>query len=307
MVNVMESLGVEVDVPKKQTCCGQPAFNSGYWPDARSVAIRFLDVFDGDGPIVVPSGSCGAMVRHYYPELFRDDPVQLERSRKLGKRLFEFSEFVVDVLGCSDAKGSNRGAITYHPCCHLLRELGVDEQPATLLRAVNGVEIRPLERADVCCGFGGTFAVKMADISSAMLDEKLDNVESTGAETLIAGDAGVHHAHGRRAPKAWIGDPRRTSCPIPRRVHGERPRVFEHRALTHAHRHQRLPVTRGGHDGRSEAQISTRGRLRRLSQGPHRGRGGYRLMGTAAGSRQGDQGTYHRQSRLLPQPARRER
>ena len=200
MVNVMESLGVEVDVPKKQTCCGQPAFNSGYWPDARSVAIRFLDVFDGDGPIVVPSGSCGAMVRHYYPELFRDDPVQLERSRKLGKRLFEFSEFVVDVLGCSDAKGSNRGAITYHPCCHLLRELGVDEQPATLLRGVNGVEIRPLERADVCCGFGGTFAVKMADISSAMLDEKLDNVESTGAETLIAGDAGciMHMAGGLR-------------------------------------------------------------------------------------------------------------
>ena len=199
-VNVMERLGVEVDVPKKQTCCGQPAFNSGYWPDARSVAIRFLDVFDGDGPIVVPSGSCGAMVRHYYPELFRDDPVQLERSRKLGKRLFEFSEFVVDVLGCSDAKGRNRGAITYHPCCHLLRELGVDEQPAALLRGVNGVEIRPLERADVCCGFGGTFAVKMADISSAMLDEKLDNVESTGAETLIAGDAGciMHMAGGLR-------------------------------------------------------------------------------------------------------------
>ena len=200
VVNVLERLGVEVDVPKKQTCCGQPAYNSGYWPDARAVATRFLDVFDGEGPIVVPSGSCGAMVRHHYAALFRDDPVQLERSRKLGNRLFEFSEFVVDVLGRSDAMGRNNGAITYHQCCHLLRDLGIDRQPRALLEGVDGPELRPLERADVCCGFGGTFAVKMADISSAMLDEKLDNVEATGAETLVAGDAGciMHMAGGLR-------------------------------------------------------------------------------------------------------------
>ena len=200
VVNVLERLGVEVDVPKKQTCCGQPAYNSGYWPDARAVAARFLDVFEDEGPIIVPSGSCGAMVRHHYAALFRDDPVQLERSRKLGNRLFEFSEFVVDVLGRSDAMGRNNDAITYHPCCHLLRELGVDEQPRALLRGVDGPELKPLERADVCCGFGGTFAVKMADISSAMLDEKLDNVEATGAKTLVAGDAGciMHMAGGLR-------------------------------------------------------------------------------------------------------------
>ena len=200
VVNVLGRLGVEVDVPKKQTCCGQPAYNSGYWPDARAVAIRFLDVFDGEGPIVVPSGSCGAMVRHHYEVLFRDDPVQLERTRKLGNRLFEFSEFVVDVLGRSDAMGRNNGAITYHQCCHLLRDLGIDRQPRALLEGVDGPELRPLERADVCCGFGGTFAVKMADISSAMLDEKLDNVEATGAKTLVAGDAGciMHMAGGLR-------------------------------------------------------------------------------------------------------------
>ena len=200
VVNVLERLGVEVEVPAQQTCCGQPAYNSGYWDDARAVAARFLDIFDGNRPIVVPSGSCGAMVKHHYEALFRDEPVQLERSRKLGKRLYEFSEFVVDVLGRSGEMGRHEGPITYHSCCHLLRELGVDEQPKGLLGGVEGPEFRPLERADVCCGFGGTFAVKMPDISTAMLDEKLDNVEATGAETLVAGDAGciMHMAGGLR-------------------------------------------------------------------------------------------------------------
>ena len=200
VVNVLERLGVEVDVPAEQTCCGQPAYNSGYWDEARAVAARFLDVFDRDGPIVVPSGSCGAMVKHHYAALFRDDPVQLERSRQLGNRLYEFSEFVVDFLDQSDALGRNSGDVTYHACCHLLRELGIDEQPRALLDGVAGHEIRPLERADVCCGFGGTFAVKMPDISTAMLDEKLDNVEASGAKTLVAGDAVciMHMAGGLR-------------------------------------------------------------------------------------------------------------
>ena len=140
------------------------------------------------------------MVKHHYAALFRDDPVQLERSRELGNRLFEFSEFVVDVLGRSDAMGQNHGHITYHACCHLLRELGIDEQPRALLEGVEGPELKPLVRADVCCGFGGTFAVKMSDISTAMLDEKLDNLEATGAKTLVAGDAGciMHMAGGLR-------------------------------------------------------------------------------------------------------------
>jgi L-lactate dehydrogenase complex protein LldE len=200
VVRVLGRLGVEVDVPEAQTCCGQPAFNSGFWGDARPVARRFLDVFGGEGLIVTPSGSCAAMVRNFYPELFRDQPAEVERAQRAGGRVWEFSEFVVDVLGRADLGGRLDGAATYHKCCHLLRELGVDRQPAALLAGVKGLELRPLERADVCCGFGGTFSVKMAPISTAMLNEKLDNVQATGAKTLVAGDAGciMHMAGGLR-------------------------------------------------------------------------------------------------------------
>ena len=168
----------------------------------RAVAARFLDVFDGDGPIVVPSGSCGAMVKHHYAALFRDDPVTSSNGHvRLGKRLVRVFRVALRMFSArSDAMGRNSGQITYHACCHLLRELGIDEQPRALLDGVEGPELKPLERADVCCGFGGTFAVKMPDISTAMLDEKLDNVEATGAETLVAGDAGciMHMAGGLR-------------------------------------------------------------------------------------------------------------
>lgn len=187
---VLNRLGVEVDVPGKQTCCGQPAYNSGFWTEARAIAKRFLKVFDGDAPIVVPSGSCGAMVRNMYPELFHDDPEMLARARAVGKRVFEFSEFVVDRLGVSDAGGELRGTAVYHQCCHLLRELNIDRQPKALLGSIRGLELRPLEKAEVCCGFGGTFAVKMPEISTAMMDEKLRNVAASGAEMLIAGDSG---------------------------------------------------------------------------------------------------------------------
>ena len=187
---VLERLGVEVDVPRNQTCCGQPAYNSGFRTEARAIAGRFLDVFDGNEPIVVPSGSCGAMVRNMYRELFHDDPEMLARARKVGERVYEFSEFVVDRLGVSDVAGELRGTATYHQCCHLLRELNVDRQPKTLLGAIRGLELRPLEKAEVCCGFGGTFAVKMWEISTAMMDEKLKTVAATGAEMLIAGDSG---------------------------------------------------------------------------------------------------------------------
>ncbi len=200
VVRVLGRLGVEVEVPEAQTCCAQPAFNSGSWGDARPVARRFLDVFSGDGLIVTPSGSCAAMVRNFYPELFREQPAEVERARRAGDRVWEFSEFVVDVLGRADLGGRLDGAATYHKCCHLLRELGVDRQPAALLAGVKGLELRPLERADVCCGFGGTFSVKMAPISTAMLNEKLDYVQATGAKTLVAGDAGciMHMAGGLR-------------------------------------------------------------------------------------------------------------
>lgn len=190
VANVLGRLRVEVEVPAKQTCCGQPAFNSGYRSDARAVARRFLEIFEGEGPIVVPSGSCGAMVRNFYRELFHDDAELLEQAEKVGRRVREFSEFVVDDLDVTSLDAELQGSAVYHECCHLLRELRIDRQPKALLAAIRGLEVRRLEKAEVCCGFGGTFAVKMADISAAMMNEKLDNVTASGAEYLIASDAG---------------------------------------------------------------------------------------------------------------------
>ncbi|MBI4218893.1 MAG: (Fe-S)-binding protein [Chloroflexi bacterium] len=190
VVNVLRRAGAEVDVPAKQTCCGQPAFNSGYRADARAVAARFLDVFEGEGPIVVPSGSCGAMVRNFYRELFHDDPVMLARAGRAGERVREFSEFVVDGLGKADLGGELRASAVYHQCCHLLRELHVDRQPKALLAGIRGLEMRPLVKSEVCCGFGGTFAVKMPDVSTAIMNEKLENVVASGAEYLVASDSG---------------------------------------------------------------------------------------------------------------------
>ena len=198
VVNILESRGIEVHFPPDQTCCGQPAFNSGFRNDARPVASRFLDVFEAtDGPIVCPSGSCVAMVRNYYEDLFREYPQELARAERLSQRIFEFSEFIVDVLGIEDLGVNTDVDATYHRCCHLLRELHVDVQPNTLLNNVDGLQMRPMVRDEVCCGFGGAFSVKMSDVSTAMLDEKLDNVLATGASTLIAGDTGcIMHMQG---------------------------------------------------------------------------------------------------------------
>ncbi|MSQ35064.1 MAG: (Fe-S)-binding protein [Dehalococcoidia bacterium] len=206
VVRVLERLGVEVDFPEGQTCCGQPAFNSGFWSDAKPVARRFLDVFEGENLIVTPSGSCAAMVRNFYPELFHDEPETLARVRQTADRVWEFSEFIVDVLGRADLGGALDEKATYHKCCHLLRELNVDRQPAALLAGVKGLALAPLERAEVCCGFGGTFSVKMSPVSTAMLNEKLDNVAATGAKTLIAGDAGciMHMAGGLRRRRSDV-------------------------------------------------------------------------------------------------------
>jgi L-lactate dehydrogenase complex protein LldE len=214
VVSVLDSLGVFVDVPPEQTCCGQPAFNSGFREEAREVASRFLDIFDTPQdadqtgrPIVAPSGSCGAMVRNYYPVLFRDDPEELARAKRVADRLWEFSEFIVDGLGetvpaaldevATDEDQGSENSSTYHRCCHSLRELGINQQPDALLAAIDNLEQKPLERSEVCCGFGGSFSVKMPDISTAMLDEKLDNVETTGASMLVAGDTGcIMHMEG---------------------------------------------------------------------------------------------------------------
>ena len=195
-VSVLRRLGVDLDFPSGQTCCGQPAFNSGFWSEAKPLARRFLKVFRGDRYIVAPSGSCASMVRVFYSELLHDEPELLEQARALAHRVYELSEFIVDVLGVTDLSGyaregqaSWRPKVTYHEACHLRRELGVIRQPRTLINSVPGVEMVEMDQAEVCCGFGGTFSLKYPDISGAMLQDKIDCIRETGADTLVACDS----------------------------------------------------------------------------------------------------------------------
>ena len=187
---VLNRLGVDLDFPREQTCCGQPAFNAGFWNDAKPLARRFLKIFEGDRYIVAPSGSCVAMVRVFYPELLQDEPELLAQARDTAPRVFELTEFIVDVLGVTELAGKElERSVTYHESCHLKRELGVDRQPRALLNSLPGVRLVEMPQAEVCCGFGGTFAVKYADISAAMLQDKIDNITSTGADSVVACDA----------------------------------------------------------------------------------------------------------------------
>ena len=186
---VLERLGLEVVVPGSQTCCGQPAFNAGFLQDARAMARHTVDVFAADpAPVVVPSGSCGDMVIHQFASLLADDPAYAARARELAGRTFEFTRFLVDELGVTDVGATSGDTIAYHACCHGLRGLDIRTQPTTLLDRISGVRRVPLPEAEVCCGFGGLFAVKMSDISSAMLDRKLDCIEQCGASTIAVTD-----------------------------------------------------------------------------------------------------------------------
>lgn len=188
-VALLERLGLDVEVPAGQTCCGQPAFNSGSWDDARAMARHLIDVFgDDDVPVVVPSGSCGDMAIHQAPHLLAGDQVYGPRAAALAARTFELTQFVVDVMGVTDVGATAAGRLTYHPACHGLRGLGVARQPIALLDAVQGAERCPLAEAETCCGFGGLFAVKLADVSGTLLDRKIANVEASGADTLVATD-----------------------------------------------------------------------------------------------------------------------
>ena len=190
MVRVLSRLGVDLDFPKEQTCCGQPAFNSGFHGEAKALAKRFLGIFQGNDYIVVPSGSCGSMVRVFYQQLF-DDELQLsQEAQALASRVYEFSEFLVKVLGVTDVGASSFSKVTYHDSCHLRRELGVISEPRALIRGVKGVQLVEMEQAEVCCGFGGTFAIKYSDISGAILEEKVRNIRDTGADVLVANDSG---------------------------------------------------------------------------------------------------------------------
>jgi L-lactate dehydrogenase complex protein LldE len=210
-VAVLERLGLTVEFPAAQTCCGQPGYNAGFRADARALALRFLDVFEGSpAPIVTPSGSCAAMVIHGYPDLLRDDPVNFKRAQALAARTYEFSQFLVEVLGVDPAEVAGAstftGRATFHTACHLTRGLGQGAAGQALLAAVPGAQVVPLPHADQCCGFGGLFAVKHGDVSAAMLDKKLDHVRATAADTLVSCDMSclMHLAGGLRRDQAPV-------------------------------------------------------------------------------------------------------
>ena len=190
VVRVLRRHGVEVDFPRGQSCCGQPLLNSGFAKRAAGLGRRVLKSFDGDKPVVVPSGSCASMIRVYYPQLFEGDRRYQAMAESLASRTYEFGEYMVKVLGVTEAEASYAGGVTYHPSCHLLRELGASAESEGLVRAACGDRYTPLPQGETCCGFGGTFAVKMSHISESMLEDKVANVLATEAEGLVSSDMG---------------------------------------------------------------------------------------------------------------------
>jgi len=202
-VKVLRRLGVEVTFNPGQTYCGQPAFNTGYRDEARAVAARVLDLYQNAEYVVAPSGSCTSMVRVFYPELFAGDPKRLRQAEDLKTRFFEFSEFLVKVLKVEDVGASFARRVAYHDSCHLLRELGIEQEPRKLLRSVRGIELVEMKDNQSCCGFGGTFSVKFPEVSVAMGQDKLRAASDAGADVIVANDssclmhlAGVIHREG---------------------------------------------------------------------------------------------------------------
>lgn len=189
-LKLLEDSGCLVEVPEAQTCCGQPAYNSGDRADARAVAKGVIAAFESFDYMVAPSGSCAGMIKKHYPGLFSDDAEWSARAEALATKTFELVSFLTDIMGVASVAASHRGTVTYHDSCSGLRELGVQRQPRKLLKTVAGLELKELPEADVCCGFGGTFCVKYPDISNAIVEKKTEKIAGTGAETLLAGDLG---------------------------------------------------------------------------------------------------------------------
>jgi L-lactate dehydrogenase complex protein LldE len=188
-VRLLSREGLRVVFPRGQTCCGQPPYNCGYDEPAREVARAQLRLFRQPWPVVVPSGSCAAMMKHHYPELFRGDPAEAE-ARDFASRVWELTQFLSDVLAVRLTDRGEATRVTWHSSCHALREMGVAEEPRRLLAQLGNVELVPLQRETECCGFGGTFALRQPEISAAMADDKADAARATGAATLLSGDAG---------------------------------------------------------------------------------------------------------------------
>lgn len=212
MVKVLRHIGAEIDYVDGQTCCGQPAFNTGYAQAIVPIAERFIELFAGKSPIVAPSGSCVAMVRKFYYDL--DIRPELHAARDhLAKNLYEFTEFLVDVAGVSEWGGFFPHRVTYHDSCHLNRELGIREQPRRLIRSIGDIEFVEMPQSDLCCGFGGTFSVKFGDLSTAMTARKCRNIEASGAEYCIGADSsclmnieGYLRRHGMKAKTLHIAE-----------------------------------------------------------------------------------------------------
>lgn len=188
MVRLFENIGISVDCPSEQTCCGQPAFNSGYRKEARVAAERFIEIFESAEVIVCPSGSCVDMVKHQYPALFENGSIWQKRAMAVSSKIFELTEYLVDILKIEDVGATFNGTVTYHDSCHLLRNLGVADQPRKLIARVKGARLVEMKNSDKCCGFGGTFAVKYPDISTAILEEKVDNIIASGADAVVGCD-----------------------------------------------------------------------------------------------------------------------
>lgn len=203
-VELLERLGCEVDFPENQVCCGQPSYNSGYVKESRDAMKKMIETFSHSEYVVCPSGSCAYMF-HEYEHIFKDDPHWGPQAKKLAKKTYELTEFIVDVLKVEDVGASYQAKATYHTSCHMTRLLGVKEAPMKLLSHVKGLEFTELPNKSQCCGFGGTFSVKMGAISEQMVDEKVAHINETGAELLIGADGGCLMNIGGRMDR--VGEP----------------------------------------------------------------------------------------------------
>lgn len=204
IVSILRRLGLRVDVPHDQTCCGQPPFNAGLRAEARPIIEHTIRVFEKtEGDIVIPSGSCAHLIKHDYPELFSEDPVWLPRARAMGRRVYEFTEYLVDQLGVTDLGARWDGTLTYHPSCYTLRGTKIDRQPRALLANVRGAQIVDLPHSDECCGFDGIFSVEHPGLSAEWLQRKIGNLETTQCPTLVVTEAGclMHIAGGLHRQK----------------------------------------------------------------------------------------------------------
>ena len=189
-VKLLEDAGCTVSVPETQTCCGQPAYNSGDRANTKAIARSVVESFEAFDYVVAPSGSCAAMIKKHYPPLFQDDPDFQARAQAVSDKTYELVSFLADVLGVTALDSAFEGSVTYHDSCSGLRELNVRQQPRALLKSIAGLQLKEMPDSDVCCGFGGTFCVKYPDVSNAIVEKKTSRIAEAGADTLLAGDLG---------------------------------------------------------------------------------------------------------------------